>query len=760
MLVQAALVVATIWAFYEFRYSAFHEPRTGEEHFYCAWSELLADTGVLGRAVEFARENRLLPEAYLYGTVFVGHHAQERPAFLNGRYSVTGWRCFFPYAFLVKMPLPTFLFLIFACAGAVWSWRQARSHQGCAVRRCAWRAFYATAPLWILLTFYWAAAINSKLNIGQRHVLPTYAAMFILVGATAHWFGQRSRLAGECCATYPHYLAYFNWIAGGSRNGYKHLVDSSLDWGQDLPGLRRWLTERDLGGPGKTPAFLAYFGTSSPSYYQVPASELGGGRVTSLTPLTAGVYCISATSLQRIYQPAPGQWCASYENVYQELLEMERTLETADPATRSQLPRSKGEALWREMLPLYDDLRLGRLCALLRQREPDANVGYSILIYRLSAKDVRKALLGPPIMEVIEPDHQALRLNPDHPAPHIGLGIALARLGKADEAIKHYQQALRLNPKSPEAHNDLGVTLADLGKTQEAIEHYQQALLAEPDYVDAHYNLGLSLASMRRLSEAMDQYNQVLRRKPDYAAAHRNLALLMAATGRNDEAVEQFRHVVRLEPDEAAAHSNLGNALAAVGKTDQAIQQFREALLLKPDFAEVHNNLGFILAGLGRSGEALEQYRQALRLEPGYVKAHNNLANVLASVGKIDEAIVHYNKALRLMPDSKAALNNLAWLLATREGAQGVDPARAVELAERAHELSGQENAQCLDTLAAAYAAAGRFSDAVITAQRAAELAESTGQGPLAKAIRARLEVYRAGEPYREGSRSVEQRQP
>jgi spermidine synthase len=96
----------------------------------------------------------------------------------------------------------------------------------------------------------------------------------------------------------------------------------------------------------------------------------------------------------------------------------------------------------------------------------------------------------------------------------------------------------------------------------------------------------------------------------------------------------------------------------------------------------------------------------------------------------------------------------LAWLLATSDPAQGGDPAQAVQLAERARELSGRENAPCLDTLAAAYAAAGRFADAVIIAERAVHAAESAGQAPLAKVLRARLELYRADQPYREPARS------
>jgi spermidine synthase len=123
-------------------------------------------------------------------------------------------------------------------------------------------------------------------------------------------------------------------------------------------------------------------------------------------------------------------------------------------------------------------------------------------------------------------------------------------------------------------------------------------------------------------------------------------------------------------------------------------------------------------------------------------------------VGRTSEAVERYNQVLQRKPDFTMALSRLAWLLATRESVPGGEPARAVELAERARELGGQDDAKCLDTLAAAYAAAGRFPDAAITAGRAVRLAELTGQEPLAKAIQARLELYRAGRPYREVGRS------
>jgi 4-amino-4-deoxy-L-arabinose transferase-like glycosyltransferase len=413
LLLQAALVVTAIWAAYGFRYSAFQEPQPENGHFYQAtWNDTLANTGAFGRAIEFARDRHLLPEAYLYGTAFVYQRSQQRLAFLNGQYGVTGWWYFFPYTFLVKTPLATFALLMLAAAGAVWSWRQGQPDRRRALRQSAWNALYATAPLWILLAIYWTSAIHAKLNIGHRHILPTYPALFILAGAAAYWLHQRGRwqwvmsaavwacvlaLAGECFATYPHYLAYFNSIAGGPANGYRHLVDSSLDWGQDLPGVQRWLKEHDLDGPGKTPVYLAYFGTGSPTYYGIRATQLCDLKPHALSPMTEGVYCISATCLQQVYTPTGGRWRDDYERTYREVLENVRVLQSADAETRSRLIESKGDAFWNQTFMLFDWLRLARLCAFLRQRAPDDNVGHSILIYRLTAADLQKALFGPPV---------------------------------------------------------------------------------------------------------------------------------------------------------------------------------------------------------------------------------------------------------------------------------------------------------------------------------------------------------------------------
>jgi spermidine synthase len=187
-----------------------------------------------------------------------------------------------------------------------------------------------------------------------------------------------------------------------------------------------------------------------------------------------------------------------------------------------------------------------------------------------------------------------------------------------------------------------------------------------------------------------------------------------------------------------------------VGRIPDAIREFDLAFQIKPDYAEAHSNLGNVLLRTGRFQDAIGQYQQALRIKPNYAEVHNNLGFALSRVGKRQDATAHYAVAVQLEPNYAEAHNNLAWLLATIAPAQGGDPVQAVNFAQRACELTGYKTAAYIDTLANAYAAAGRYEDAVAMAQKAIELARSAGQLQLVGEIEAHLELFRKGQAYRQ----------
>jgi tetratricopeptide (TPR) repeat protein len=148
----------------------------------------------------------------------------------------------------------------------------------------------------------------------------------------------------------------------------------------------------------------------------------------------------------------------------------------------------------------------------------------------------------------------------------------------------------------------------------------------------------------------------------------------------------------------------------------------------------------------------ITHYAQTAIDIPDLAATHENLGNALLLLGNRQEAISHYEQALRIKPNYPEALNEFAWLLATRESAEGGDPIRAVALAQQACQLTHYREAWYLDTLAAAYAAASRFTDAIATAETALELARAGGQSRMAGQIESRLKLYRDGRAYREAA--------
>jgi hypothetical protein len=428
LLAHLVVVFVLIWAAYGFRYSAFAPGSANGDAFLESWSSILDSTGVATSLAQWGRAHHVLPEAYLYGFATVVAYARDRISFLNGVVTTGGSRAFFPYAALVKTTLSGLLLLAAAFVAFIVAWRRRRSSTGPAP---AWTtSLYALTPLIAGVGIYGTSAIFSSLNIGHRHLLPIIPPVLILIGALGPailgtaaevlpWRAEhrprgRRLLAavvvdlllvwhvGESIAIAPHYLAYFNELAGGPSQGYRHLVDSSLDWGQDLPGLKEWLDRQGLQGANHPPVYLSYFGTAFPSHYGIDATALPGFPDRSTPhhpePLTPGVYCFSATMLQGVYYMTPGPWNQRYETDYQSMIYNLKLFDStaADPTARQALLRQTGEAFWVKNFQAFEHLRTARLAAYLRRREPDDQIGHSILVYRVNDEELARALFGAP----------------------------------------------------------------------------------------------------------------------------------------------------------------------------------------------------------------------------------------------------------------------------------------------------------------------------------------------------------------------------
>ena len=341
---------------------------------------------------------------------------------------------------------------------------------------------------------------------------------------------------------------------------------------------------------------------------------------------------------------------------------------------------------------------------------------------------------------------ESLLFNPDYIQAHNNLGAALTQLGKNDEAIKHFETALRIEPDFSEAHYNYGVALEELGRNDEAISQYDLALRFKPDSYNPHYRMGLILMRLGKIPQAIAQFNEALTIQPDHADAHNQLALAFVQQGDLQDAIAQWSQAAQIQPD-PEAEFNWGYALEKLGKNDEAIARYEESMRLNPDFFQPHFNLGRLLMSLARYPQAITQFDESVRIRPNSAPAHDDLALALCQAGQAREAITQWKLALRINPNLPDAQNGLAWLLATLSSPDG-DPPRAVALAQRACDLTHHQVPGYVDTLATAYAAAGRFPDAIAAAQNALALAQSTGQSQLAAEIQSRLTLYRAGRPF------------
>jgi len=295
-----------------------------------------------------------------------------------------------------------------------------------------------------------------------------------------------------------------------------------------------------------------------------------------------------------------------------------------------------------------------------------------------------------------------------------GLSAEQCRLYKNSETL--WRDTIAKNPDSWMAHNNLGNILKEQGKDDEAVEHFYEALQIKPDFAGAHYNLANMLQLKDEFEKAIGHYRRALEIRPNYSKAHSNLAVALQLQGKDDEAIEHYRRSLSIMGKSAQNHYNLAHALRAKGAIDEAIMHYRQSLQIKPNSHEVHYNLGI----------------------------------TLIMAGEREGALRHFEKVRKLKPDHVLALNGMAWILATHTKEEIRDGDKAARLAERAAQLTGYKNAAILDTLAAAYATAGQFDQAMKTAEAAVALAKEGRLDDLAGEIGERLRLYRQNKPFRE----------
>ena len=250
-----------------------------------------------------------------------------------------------------------------------------------------------------------------------------------------------------------------------------------------------------------------------------------------------------------------------------------------------------------------------------------------------------------------------------------------------------------------------------------------------------------ALAVTKDNDVALTNYGTSLMERGNLDEALSTLQAALAIRSRSEQSHYRFSL--------ALIHDSLGTVLARQGRLGEAMANFREAISLRPDYQDSHYNLGVLLLKKGEVDNAIAEWRSILAIHPADAGTNLNLGNALVQKGFLREAMSHYEITLREEPDSPLALNNLAWLLAAAPDDSLHDGARAVELAQKANRVNA-DNPYFVRTLAAAYAEAGQFDDAVKTAQEASELANAQGQHAFAVQIQNETDLFRRHEPLRD----------
>jgi hypothetical protein len=295
VVVLLALVsFVTIWATYGFR----HRPTSSEDHRYETTFSASDRHPMLTGAVNWADQRRLLPNTYLKGFFYTYTHSRKRPGYLAGEHRDGGWWYYFPVAFLVKTPISVILLFLGGLALCAARFRTLLANE-----------LFVLLPIAVFL----AAVMQGGINIGLRHILPIYPFVLLLCAKAMaellrprRWPGHVLLVAlgclaaGELARVAPHYMAFFNGFVGGPEQGHRYLVDSNLDWGQDLKGLKRWMDSE-----GVEHINLCYFGSADPAFYDIDCTYLTGSTCysggLSNTPRLPGYMAISATHLMGAY---------------------------------------------------------------------------------------------------------------------------------------------------------------------------------------------------------------------------------------------------------------------------------------------------------------------------------------------------------------------------------------------------------------------------------------------------------------------------
>lgn len=308
------------------------------------------------------------------------------------------------------------------------------------------------------------------------------------------------------------------------------------------------------------------------------------------------------------------------------------------------------------------------------------------------------------------------------PAKAVEMAGQLYLRGQYGQVERVCRQIIAARPANADAHNILGVALAALGKTDEALASLERAIKLNHQAPSYHSNLGEILRQAGRLDEAEKALETAVRLDPGNSQALNNLGIINYDRKQFGKAVEKYRAALKANPAMAEAHNNLGNALRVVGDLEGAHRAYEEALTLRAKYPEVYNNLGTLLQQQSKTAEAEHAFRKAIQQNPQYVEAHNNLAQLLVSKKNEVEALRVLGDTLKFAPKSVPTLILTARVQLRRSNASAAEQAVRFALKEE------PDNAEALTLLGQVLHETDRYDEALEVLNRAVKKQENNAE--------------------------------
>ena len=388
---------------------------------------------------------------------------------------------------------------------------------------------------------------------------------------------------------------------------------------------------------------------------------------------------------------------------------------------------------------------------------------------------------GPLDVDVLVADIRRLKLDEDArrhaAAPFAGrylwpqqgrnlvvLADRLREKGHLEDAAQYLRQNVNqlLNrvAEYATATHDLALEFSQQDMPEQALETYRELLRVQPEHAAAHRAIAAALVTAEQFEEAAAHYHWLVKFEPENADAQFKLGTLLERQGNRRAAVLYFRAAARLQPELARVQLRLATVLEAERFSEEAIDQYRTALVLDPQLALAHAGLARTLQQQDRLAEAEEHWRALVALRPDSAPAQLRHGENLYQQGMAEEALVAFRRAIELDPEDATAKNDAAWILATHTDALVRDGELAVRWAEDAARATDHQQIGVLDTLAASYAEAGRFEDAIATTGVASKLARQANMQEQIERIQLRLRLYQDRQPYRAHAGATQAKQP